>query len=197
VTDRSDSVGPSESSAQPLARVASPLLPHPLVEFTCRSESYMSAAYRGYCFAKPLRRWPFPRPCGFLPADTGGTRLLNSCRILSSASAFLQSLRRSNLAEHRRLRDAPDPSHGLSFPSAHTSREDPLNAGLALPASFRLQGLVTLLTVYSPHGLAGLVSSRQRSWDSSLRSVLLSQGSRRVSATAEPACRQPRAISHR
>jgi hypothetical protein len=157
----------------------------------------MSAAYRGYCFAKPLRRWPFPRPCGFLPADTGGTRFLNSCPILSSASAFLQSFRRSNLAEHRRLRDAPDSSHGLSFPSAHTSREDPLLAGLALPASFRLQGLVTLLTVYSPHGLAGLVSSRQRSWDSSLRSIPLPQGSRRVSATAEPACRQPRAISDR
>jgi hypothetical protein len=57
--------------------------------------------------------------------------------------------------------------------------------------------LVTLLTGYSPHGLPGLISSRQRSWDSSLRSFLLSQGSRRVSATTEPACRQPRAISYR
>jgi hypothetical protein len=157
----------------------------------------MSAAHRGYCFAKPLRRWPFPRPCGFLPADTGGTRLLNSCRILSSTSAFLQSIRRSHLVERRRLRDMPNSSHGLPLPSAHTSREDPLLAGHAHPASFRLQGLATLLTACSPHGLAGLVSSRQRSWDSSLRSVLLSQGSRRVSATAEPACRQPRAISYR
>jgi hypothetical protein len=87
------------------------------------------------------------------------------------------------------LRDAPNSSHGLLLPSAHASRKGPPPASLAQPASFRLQGLVTLLTAYSPRGLSGLVSSRQRSWDSSLRSVLLSQGSRRVSTTSEPACR--------
>jgi hypothetical protein len=66
-----------------------------------------------------------------------------------------------------------------------------VNSSRALPspATCRLQGLTTLLTVYSPRRLAGLVSSRQRSWDSSLRSVPLSKGGCRVSATAEPACR--------
>jgi hypothetical protein len=34
-----------------------------------------------------------------------------------------------------------------------------------LPAKFRLQGLVTLLTVYSLRSRAGFVSHRQRSWD--------------------------------
>jgi hypothetical protein len=34
-----------------------------------------------------------------------------------------------------------------------------------LPATFRLQGLVTLLTVYSLRSRAGFVSHRQRSWD--------------------------------
>jgi hypothetical protein len=35
-----------------------------------------------------------------------------------------------------------------------------------LPASFRLQGLATLLTAYSPRFRAGFVSHRRRSWDS-------------------------------
>jgi len=38
--------------------------------------------------------------------------------------------------------------------------------GLYRPATFRLQGLVTLLTVSSLRSLAGSVSHRQRSWDS-------------------------------
>jgi hypothetical protein len=38
--------------------------------------------------------------------------------------------------------------------------------GLCLPATFRLQGLATLLTVFSPQSRAGSVSHRQRSWDS-------------------------------
>jgi hypothetical protein len=44
--------------------------------------------------------------------------------------------------------------------------EGPLHAGRAWPALFRLQGLVTLLAVYSLRSLAGFVSRRQRSWDS-------------------------------
>jgi hypothetical protein len=38
--------------------------------------------------------------------------------------------------------------------------------GLYLPATFRLQGLVTLLAAYALRALAGSVSTRQRSWDS-------------------------------
>lgn len=129
--------------------------------------------------------------------DTGKSRVNDSCPLLSSASAFLQSFPRSNLAERRRLRDTPGSSPGLPFPSALASRKGPLSASLAKPARFRLQGLATLLTACSLRGLDGPVSSRQRSWDFSLRSIPLPQGGRHVSATAEPACRQPRAISYR
>jgi hypothetical protein len=38
--------------------------------------------------------------------------------------------------------------------------------GLSLPATFRLQGLITLLTAYSLDCRAGFVSHRRRSWDS-------------------------------
>jgi hypothetical protein len=38
--------------------------------------------------------------------------------------------------------------------------------GLCLPATFRLQGLATLLAAYSLRSRAGFVSHRQRSWDS-------------------------------
>jgi len=38
--------------------------------------------------------------------------------------------------------------------------------GLSLPATFRLQGLITLLTAYSLESRAGFVSHRRRSWDS-------------------------------
>jgi hypothetical protein len=48
-----------------------------------------------------------------------------------------------------------------------TSRSGgPLHTGFPGPATFRLQGLVTLLTVSSLRARAGFVSRRQRSWDS-------------------------------
>jgi hypothetical protein len=87
-----------------------------------------------------------------------------------------------------RVAIAANSSHGLSFPSAHTGNEGPLAAGLADPATFRLQGLVTLLAVYSPRSLSGLVSSRQRSWDSPFEATL-TKGGGCLSATAGPACR--------
>ena len=62
-------------------------------------------------------------------------------------------------------------SHELSVPSAHVRIEGPLHYGLYVSASFRLQGLATLLTAYSLRFPAGFVSHRQRSWDSPLRSL--------------------------
>jgi len=50
------------------------------------------------------------------------------------------------------------------------------------PASFRLQGLGTLLTVFSPQSRAGFVSHRQRSWDSPFGGF----PSRKVSAAFPP-----------
>jgi hypothetical protein len=61
--------------------------------------------------------------------------------------------------------------------------------GFASPASFRLQGLVTLLAVSSPRTRADLVSCRQRSWALTLRSLPLPKGTPPVSARDEPTCR--------
>jgi hypothetical protein len=75
-------------------------------------------------------------------------------------------------SSRRPHRAAPGSSSpGLLLPSAHTGFGGPLSAGLPPPATFRLQGLVTLLAVCSPRSLTGLISSRQRPWDSSLRSI--------------------------
>jgi len=54
--------------------------------------------------------------------------------------------------------------------------------GPSRPATFRLQGLVTLLTVFSLESRAGSISHRQRSWDSPFGGVL----SRKVSETFQP-----------
>jgi hypothetical protein len=126
-----------------------------------------------------------------MPAESG----FPSQHILSSTLAFLQSLASASPSRPHRLRSTTGSSHGLLLPSTHAGNGGPLSTGHARPAMFRLQGLATLLTVYSPRNLAGLVSSRQRSWDSPLRSVLLRQGGRRVSTVAGPACRQYAAIS--
>jgi hypothetical protein len=48
----------------------------------------------------------------------------------------------------------------------HLQNRRSTGRGFASPASFRLQGLFTLLTAFSLRFLAGSVSHRQRSWDS-------------------------------
>jgi hypothetical protein len=81
---------------------------------------------------------------------------------LSASSAFLQSITQLTLANR------PQPassSHGLLVPSAHARIEGPPGRELNLPTTFRLQGLITLLTAYSLRSLAGFVSHRQHSWD--------------------------------
>lgn len=80
----------------------------------------------------------------------------------------------------------PRSSLELWFPTAHSGSEGPLGHGLCLPASFRLQGLATLLTAYALRSLIGLVSSRQRPWDFTLRSLPLPQGIDGVPAAMDP-----------
>lgn len=57
-------------------------------------------------------------------------------------------------------------SHGLWLPTAHGRIRGPLLASSEPLATFRLQGLVTLLTACSLESRAGFVSHRRRSWDS-------------------------------
>jgi hypothetical protein len=112
---------------------------------------------------------------------------LSSQCILSSSSAFLQSLAQRHLAGR------PQPtgsSHGLSFPSAHEGSE--VHSPRALPAryvppagfGYPLGGLrppSPRRFCFTPAALLGFA----------LRSFLLSQGSRRVSAGVDPRAVSP------
>jgi hypothetical protein len=87
-------------------------------------------------------------------------------------SDAVKSTRRACLPEsltQSHLADSPQrisTSHGLSFPTAHQASKVRLSRTLPPLAIFRLQGLTTLLTVYTLRSRASLVSYRQRSWDS-------------------------------
>jgi hypothetical protein len=107
-----------------------------------------------------------------------GPRVSHSCDrcTLSSSFAFLQSVAQRNLVCRPRPADS---SHGLLLPSAHQGPAIHLPRALPQPATFRLQGLATLLTVYSRRARAGFVSHRRRSWDSPFGAF----PSRKVSAT--------------
>jgi hypothetical protein len=102
---------------------------------------------------------------------------------LSSSLAFRQSLAQPDLAGRSQSVSA---SQGLSVPSAHEGAEVYLPRDLPDPATFRPQGLATLSADYSLRARAGLFSYRQRSWDFALRSFLLAEGIRRVSAGMNP-----------
>ena len=107
-----------------------------------------------------------------------GPHVSQSCDrcTLSSSFAFLQSVAQRNLV--RRPRPA-DSSHGLLLPSAHQGPAVHLPRALPQLATFRLQGLATLLTAYSRRAPAGFVSHRRRSWDSPFEAF----PSRKVTAT--------------
>jgi hypothetical protein len=117
-------------------------------------------------FAIPLRRWPFPRPWGFSRANAGRQRVNATTPHLSSTSAVLQSLSRpilAALAAQGGTQAAP--LMGFASLQHIQAARIHLTQAVPRPATVRLQGLVTLLTVSSPCRRAGLVSSRQRSWD--------------------------------
>jgi hypothetical protein len=115
------------------------------------------------------------------PQRVAPTTLSSQC-ILSSSSAFLQSLAQRHLASQ------PQPtgsSLGLSFPSAHEGSE--VHSPRALPAryvppagfGYPLGGLrppSPCRFCFTPAALLGFA----------LRSFLLSQGTRRVSAGVDP-----------
>jgi hypothetical protein len=91
-------------------------------------------------------------------------------------------------------------SRELLFPSAHAGFDGPrqgralrCRAGVPHPASFRLQGLVTLLTACSRRNRADLVSCRQRSWDSPFGAFSSDEVETRFRASG-PTCRFSRQL---
>jgi hypothetical protein len=88
------------------------------------------------------------------------------------------SITQSNLANR------PQPinsSHGLWLPTAHQGSKVHLPRAYQ-PATFRLQGLATLLTACALRSRAGSVSHRRRSWDSPFGAF----SSRKVSGILPP-----------
>jgi len=83
-------------------------------------------------------------------------------RALSSSCASIKSITQPFLADQSRPISS---SHGLLFPTAHTEPEVRFTR-VCQPATFRLQGLATLLAAYTLWSLAGFISHRQHSWDS-------------------------------
>jgi hypothetical protein len=102
-----------------------------------------------------------PRTCG-LPSASYAGHYSASSRALSSSFTFLESVTHQHLV---RPPQQTDSSHGLLLPTAHQGSQVHLSR-VCRPATFRLQGLVTLVTAYSLQSRAGFVSHRQRSWDS-------------------------------
>jgi hypothetical protein len=141
-----------------------------------------SVKYRSYWFRDPALPLAIPSAVRF--SFTGPRRpLLSDQCTLSSSLACRQSLAQPDLA------DQPQPvsaSRGLSVPSALEGTEVHLPRDLPHPATFRPQGLATLSAAYALRARAGLLSYRQRSWDFALRSFLLAEGIRRVSAGMNP-----------
>jgi hypothetical protein len=118
--------------------------------------------YRPYWFCDPTLPFGLPPAVWFSLGRLPQPQLSDRC-ILSSSSAFLQSL------DQRDLVRQPQPantSHGLCFPSAHQATAVHLPRALPRPVTFRLQGLATLLAAFSRRLRAGFFSHRQRSWDS-------------------------------
>jgi hypothetical protein len=113
--------------------------------------------------------------CVVFPHKAALDAFSNQCT-LSSSFAFLQSIAQRNLARR------PQPtstSHGLCFPTALEGPEVHWPRALPTPATFRLQGLTTLLAAYSFRARAGFLSHRRRSWDSPFGAF----ASRKVSAS--------------
>jgi hypothetical protein len=113
---------------------------------------------------------PIEQPYGF-PTIRPGQCLITRLKA-SSCFAFLQRLPTtdpSRFIQNRHLLWA-------SIPLSTYQTWGSTGRGFAWPATFRLQGLVTLLAAYSPQALVGFVSRQQRLWDFALRSIPLSPG---------------------
>jgi hypothetical protein len=140
------------------------------------------AKYRGYGFRDPALPLAISSAVRF--SFTGPRRPLSSDRCtLSSSLAFRQSLAQPDLAGQSQPAST---SQGLWVPSAHQGTEVHLPRDLPRPATFRPQGLVTLSAACALRAPAGPISYRRRSWDFALRSFLLTEGIRRVSAGMDP-----------
>jgi hypothetical protein len=159
---------------------------HPLMEWTRRPE-YMIRRVLRYWLRNPTSPLAISSALWFSESGPGSSTInatIHPPRDLSfPPESFSIEPSRASLEERIRTTPLMDFRSLQHIPATRIHLRRPCHD----PATGRLQGLVTLLTGFAPRRLAGLVSSRQRSWDSPLRSVPLSEGDRRVSTTIGPA----------
>jgi hypothetical protein len=133
----------------------------PLLGLAARPEFLARRRIARIGWAVPLCRWPFPRLCGFSPAGFAG-------HLFSVQSSPLFEFRlplESYPARPSRSAAADQLLSWALVPYSTSRIEGPLSR-VRPPATFRLQGLATLLAAYSLQSRAGFLSHRQRSWDS-------------------------------
>jgi hypothetical protein len=140
--------------------------------------THRSIARMGW--TKPLCPWHLPELCGL----SAVSKAISVHRSTMPLLGF-RLHRRSNQTELAGRTSAPDSSHGLSFPSAHTAWE--IHSSRVLPArcvppsgfGYPLDGFLPpgpCQPCFMPAALLGF----------SLRSVSLSQGASAVSSSADP-----------
>lgn len=140
----------------------------------------MSAAYRSYRFCESASPLAFAPVLRVSASNTAGWYFKPPGSSLSASSTLLQSVTNDTSSGTAARSASPE----LSCPAAHAVCR--VHYGLALPASrFRLQGLDTLLTVFSSTNLANPVSGRQRSWASPFE-AFSSRRAPRHSCRADP-----------
>jgi hypothetical protein len=111
---------------------------------------------RSHCAVEPTLGWVV------FPERTTLATVKRHNEIHSSSLVSLRVLPSHYLAGSPQRISA---SHGLHFPTALSASKVRFSRALPPPAIFRLQGLITLLTVFTLRYLASLVSYRLRSWD--------------------------------
>jgi hypothetical protein len=118
--------------------------------------------YRPYCFCDPaVPLVPYPGSAVFLWRTTAGDCLGYRPHPLVELHLPLEYYPASPTRPPQRSGPL------MGFGSLQRSRNPRSTAaGSSLPATFRLQGLATLLAAYSLESRAGFVSHRRRSWDS-------------------------------
>jgi len=123
----------------------------------------------------------FPGSVVFHPAGSAGNRL----KLTGSSPLFEFHLPLESYSALPSRSAAADQLLSWAFaPYSTFQARRSTCRGIATPATFRLQGLITLLTVSSLRALAGFVSHRQRSWDSPFEGFPF----RKVSAAFPPGC---------
>jgi hypothetical protein len=147
----------------------------------CSSRVPHRPDYRPYWLGDPTMPLAFPRLCGLCQTDFADHRLSNQSSPLFEFRLPLESYP----AKPSQSAAADQLLSWASAPFSTSGIEGPLTR-VRPPASFRLQGLATLLAAYSLRIRAGFVSHRQRSWDSPFGAFPSRKGIRGVTTRMHP-----------